>query len=92
MRGSLLVAFMLLASPAFGECSVKNWNWQDTSAGAKIQGETDCASGTIVIRAYDPSGKWIGNATGVIIGFAFNAWLDQQTPNGMTIKYVIQER
>jgi len=83
---------MLFATPALGECSVKSYNWKDTSAGTRIQGETTCLSGLIVIRAYDPSGRWIGNASGVVMGYAFDAWLDQKAPDGMTIKYVIDER
>ena len=87
------IACLLPLHAHAGDCKVEDWRFLDFSTSTpriKIEGTTTCEKGHITIRAYDGSGKYIGNDNTFIRGHAFNAYIEGQVPKDMSIKYTIE--
>jgi hypothetical protein len=95
MRAILAIVLVLLLGRVClaAECKIEDWRYLQRTNFVVIEGATSCATGKVIIRAYNgDGGDYIGNAMAYIEGYSFSAILDGAAPKNLTIKYVIETR
>lgn len=94
---TLAVLIMIGGTVSAGACQIEDWRWSynDLVEGIDIEGTTTCETGSIIIRAYDESGEFVGTGTDYRFeGYAFKAYIDNvpRAPQSLAIKHTIKLR
>jgi hypothetical protein len=76
-----------------GSCEIEDWKYENKAGSIYLNGTTTCPKGKLIYRLYDgQTGEFIASDETYIRGYSFQSYTDGLVPQGMKLKYVIEEK